>query len=215
MRLNGVALAAGGTFTQADLAAGRVSFLHDGGEAGGSFGVSLTDGIAPAQTATVTAAVNSHVDDAPVITSDGGHDVAAISIAENAKAVTHVTASDVDGGALAYSLAGGADAALFVIDPTSGVLAFKNAPDFEAPADAGHDNVYDVVIKVADGIGGSDTQSLSVSVTDVAGVTITGTTAQGPYRSRPHRRRPAAAHRRGRRYQRQRRQRPHRRRWRR
>jgi VCBS repeat-containing protein len=56
-----------GTFTQADLAAGLVSFAHDGGELDGSFSVSVSDGISPAVTATVTATVNPHVNDAPVL----------------------------------------------------------------------------------------------------------------------------------------------------
>ena len=64
-------------------------------------------------------------------------------------AVTTVTASDADPGAtLTYSIAGGADAAKFSIDATTGALSFVTAPDHETPADAGGNNVYDVVVQV-------------------------------------------------------------------
>src|SRR5207247_5600692 len=67
----------------------------------------------------------SGVNDAPVITSNGGGATAALSVAENSTAVTTVTSSDVDTGATAtYSIAGGADAALFTINSASGALAF-------------------------------------------------------------------------------------------
>ena len=35
-----------------------------------------------------------------------------------------------------WSLNGGADAALFEIDSSSGTLSFKTAPDYETPTDA-------------------------------------------------------------------------------
>ena len=55
-----------------------------------------------------------------------------------ATAVTTVTATDPDAGAtLTYSIIGGADAAKFTINATTGVLTFVAAPNFEAPTDAG------------------------------------------------------------------------------
>jgi VCBS repeat-containing protein len=105
--------------------------------------------------------------DAPVITSDGGNAGAALGIAENSTAVTTVTSHDVDSGATAsYAIAGGADAALFTIDTTTGALSFLSAPNYEAPADANADNVYDVVVQVSDGTA-TDSQALAVSVTNV------------------------------------------------
>ncbi len=106
------------------------------------------------------------VNDAPVITSDGGEATAALTVAENTTDVTTVTAGDVDGDALTYAITGGADAALFTIDPTTGALAFLAAPDFEAPADADGDNIYDVTVEVTDGTA-TDSQAISVTVTDV------------------------------------------------
>ena len=88
---------------------------------------------------------------------------------ENQTAVTTVTASDEDVPAdtLTFTITGGADAALFSVDPVSGVLTFVAAPDFESPTDANADGVYEVIVDVADGNGGVDTQTINVTVTDV------------------------------------------------
>jgi hypothetical protein len=58
------------------------------------------------------------------------------------------------------------DAALFNIDPLTGVLTFKTAPNFLAPADVGADNVYDVIVQASDGAA-ADTQAISVTITQV------------------------------------------------
>jgi Tol biopolymer transport system component len=104
---------------------------------------------------------------APIITSNGGGAAAMASVAENTTAVTMVTATDPDAGqTLSYSISGGADAAKFTIGATTGALSFVNAPNFEAPTDAGGNNIYDVIVQVTDGIGGTDTQAIAASVTD-------------------------------------------------
>ena len=103
---------------------------------------------------------------APIILSDGGQANAALSVAENTKLVTTVHASDADGPAATYSIVGGADAARFQIGSSSGALSFRAAPDYENPTDAGHANVYHVVVRASDGILGAD-QTLAVHVTDV------------------------------------------------
>lgn len=108
----------------------------------------------------------------PEIVSNGGGAIAAVSIDENQTGVTQVVASDADSPALAYSITGGADAALFTIDPDTGVLSFISAPDFEAPAGDG-DNQYEVVVTATDGAF-SDTQTLTVTVNNLVEV-ITGT----------------------------------------
>ncbi len=100
---------------------------------------------------------------APVITSNGGGLEAAFGIAEKQRAVTTVTALDADGHPLAYSI-GGADAALFEIDPVTGVLRFVATPLRANPLDAGHDNVYDLSVTADDGHGAQDTQALRVTV---------------------------------------------------
>lgn len=114
------------------------------------------------------------VNHAPVITSDGGGDSATLIVLENGTAVTTVKATDAEPGALKYAIAGGADAAAFAIDETTGALSFKAAPDYEAPHDTGPNNVYDVVVRATDALGLSDQQALAVAVGDVLGVTRTG-----------------------------------------
>ncbi|MCZ8260959.1 MAG: cadherin domain-containing protein, partial [Beijerinckiaceae bacterium] len=100
--------------------------------------------------------------EAPTITSS-----ATASAVENGTAVMTVTATDPDAGAtLGYTIVGGADSAKFTINPTTGVLTFVTAPNFEAPTDAGNNNVYDVQVQVADGLGGTVTQNIAVTVTN-------------------------------------------------
>src|SRR3546814_8531893 len=71
------------------------------------------------------------------------------------------------GQAVAFSIVVGADAALFAIDALTGELRFLAAPNFESPADADRDNVYQLIVAANDGNGGVDTQALSVTVNDV------------------------------------------------
>jgi Ca2+-binding RTX toxin-like protein len=111
----------------------------------------------------------------PVITSDGGGATASVLTLENETAVTTVTAMPDAGQMLSYSIIGGTDAALFGIDATTGALTFNTGPNFEAPTDAGGNNVYDVTVQASDGNGGIDTQAIAVTVQDVAGQTINGT----------------------------------------
>jgi len=104
----------------------------------------------------------------PVITSDGGDETAEIDVPEGEVAVTTVTASDPNPFDMPwFTIAGGADAALFGIDNWTGELVFLAAPDFEAPADADSDNVYEVTVEAGDGVY-YDTQALSITVEDVA-----------------------------------------------
>lgn len=116
---------------------------------------------------------------APVITTGGGAASATFSIAENATAVTTIAASDansVSGDKVTYAIGAGAgDGALFAIDATTGALTFKAGPDFEAPGDANRDNSYQVTVVATDARGLTDTQALTVRVTDVVGVTNNGT----------------------------------------
>jgi hypothetical protein len=122
------------------------------------------------QTIAVTVA---NVVEPVVITSSGGGAGGSVAVAENGTVVATVTATNRDGGTLTYAIAGGADAARFTIDARTGALAFVAAPNFEAPADAGANNVYDVVVSASNG-SSSDTQALAVTVGNVnEGVTIT------------------------------------------
>jgi hypothetical protein len=129
--------------------------------------VQVSDGLGGIDTQAIAVTI-TNANEAPNITSNGGAATAAISMSENATTVTTVAAADPDVGAvLTYSIAGGADAAKFAINASTGVLTFIAAPDFEAPADAGANNVYDVTVQVSDGLGGTDTQTIAVTITDL------------------------------------------------
>jgi hypothetical protein len=79
---------------------------------------------------TVTATLTLEAVAAPVISSDGGAATAAVSVAENATAVTTVVATDANtGDVVTYSISGGADSALFAIDSGTGALSFVAAPN--------------------------------------------------------------------------------------
>ena len=95
----------------------------------------------------------------PVFTSD-----ASASVVENQTVAYEAQATDADSDTLNYSLSG-TDAALFMIDPATGVVSFITAPDFENPGDAGGDNVYDITVTASDGTHSTD-QTVAITVTD-------------------------------------------------
>jgi alpha-tubulin suppressor-like RCC1 family protein len=92
-----------------------------------------------------------------------------VSRDEGASKLTGYTAvaTDSNNDSLTFSLSAGADKALFAIDATSGLLSFVTAPDFEQPADANLDNVYEVEVTVVDGKGGKSSQLVMVAVKNV------------------------------------------------
>ena len=134
---------------------GQFDYLAPGEYATDTFTYTAHDGTGDSNVATVTITITG-LNDAPVITSDGGGVAATISVNENTAAVTTVTATDMDLPAqpLSYSISGGVDAARFTLNPGTGALSFIAAPDFENPVDVGADNVYNVTIQVSDGNGG-------------------------------------------------------------
>ena len=89
------------------------------------------------------------------------------SVAENVKEVEIYTATDADASdTVTYSL-DGVDKDLFSVSGR-GVLAFKDAPDFETPGSSADpkSNVYNVTIVASDGTN-TDEHELVVTVTDV------------------------------------------------
>ena len=98
---------------------------------------------------------------APSITS-----AATYSIAENGTSVGTVVATDPESDPLTYAISGGADASRFLIEANTGALSFASAPDFEAPADVGTDNVYDLQVSVTDATN-TVAQDIAVTITDV------------------------------------------------
>ncbi|SFR10206.1 Calx-beta domain-containing protein [Poseidonocella sedimentorum] len=110
------------------------------------------------ETATLTVDVRG-VNDAPELDAAGP-----FTIDENTTEVGTLSASDVEGDGLTFSVIGGEDGDLFEIDATTGLLSFKTAPDFEAPS--GDDNSYEVQVQVSDGTLNDDT-FVFVNVADV------------------------------------------------
>lgn len=90
------------------------------------------------------------------------------SLPENDTGAALAEATDADNDPLTYAIAGtGADDAFFTIDPTTGDLTFLVAPDFEHPADANFDNLYEVDVEVDDQNSGPVSQTIRVTVTDI------------------------------------------------
>ena len=90
------------------------------------------------------------------------------TVQEGATVALDVNATDLNGETLTYIISGGADADLFEIDGGTGVVSFKEAPDFSAPDDAGGNNVYDVQVTVSDPGGLTDARDYAVTVTEDA-----------------------------------------------
>ncbi len=117
------------------------------------------------------------IDDAPVINLPGGGVTADVDVDENETSVTTVSATGVAGTTLTYTITGGADAGQFSLDPSTGVLLFNTAPDFENPTSSSGDNNYEVAVTVNDGIGGTDSQLITVIVGDVNEAPVVTTAA--------------------------------------
>ena len=104
--------------------------------------------------------VVTNVNEAPTVTGD-----AIVEYAENGTAaVATYTAADPESDSVTWSLTGD-DAEDFSVN-TDGALTFKMAPDFENPADAGRDNVYNVTVSASDG-SLSGTLAVTITVTDL------------------------------------------------
>ena len=81
--------------------------------------------------------------------------------------MTTVSATDIDVPAqtLTYGIVGGADAAKFTINSSTGVLSFITAPDFENPTDADLNNIYELTVQVSDEASPTRRRSPSPSAT--------------------------------------------------
>ena len=97
---------------------------------------------------------------APVFSSS-----ASASVAENQTSAITLVATDDQ--AISYSISG-TDSALFAVNTSTGVVAFVTAPDYESPSDSGANNVYNFTATATDTKGLATTQSVVISVTDVA-----------------------------------------------
>ena len=135
------------------------------------------DGDADSDTITVNITV-TNVDEDPELTG-----MESVRFAENTPTATAVGSTytatddeDASNGDVSLTLSG-ADAADFNI--TDGVLTFKESPNYEDPADAGTDNVYNITVVATDSDNQTDTMAVTVMVTNVDEVgTLTLSTVQ-------------------------------------
>ena len=123
-----------------------------------------TSGLTITQNITIT--VNPAPNAIPTFTG-----VTAFSVMENITTVGTVTATDSDeeDTITGYAVTGGADGTWFSVDPVSGELSFKAAPDFETPGDASGTNQYIVIVQVTSGADDralTADQTITVTVTD-------------------------------------------------
>lgn len=130
--------------------------------------VKATDGNGNVSTQTITVTVTNVDEVVPLISGPSGtagDAVSAASIPENASTVATLGASK----AVTWQIVGGEDAALFELDPATGSLSFKAAPDFEAPGDGSTagSNTYLVTVRATDSVGHTAEQTITVTVTDV------------------------------------------------
>ncbi|MEQ8752588.1 MAG: Ig-like domain-containing protein, partial [Coleofasciculus sp. G1-WW12-02] len=128
-----------------------------------SYDVEITadDGNGGNDSQSLTITVND-INESPTITSNSTP-----NLDENTTLVTTITATDPDGDIPTFSITGGSDSSLFTLDTNTGELNFNNPPNFESPLDADGNNSYDVEITADDGNGGTDIQSLTITVNDI------------------------------------------------
>jgi glucose/arabinose dehydrogenase len=92
---------------------------------------------------------------------------AAVTVQENASGIAYLaTATDADTANLTYTL-GGTDAALFSMNALTHEIRFNTAPNFEAPADNGANNVYNLALQVSDGIAAPVALNVAITVSNV------------------------------------------------
>ena len=134
----------------------------DGGDDGGN-----------TTTQKVMVTVTALNDNAPVFGSSSTPYVVKEGETATGYTASATDADDGTGGTLTYSLSGAYDNGHFSIDPSTGVLRFRSAPDHEDPLDTSTlnsgvagDNVYEVQVQASDGVT-TVTQDIEVTVDNV------------------------------------------------
>ena len=120
-----------------------------------SFKATATDTAGNEATQDVTITISDVDDEAPVFTSS-----ASASVAENQTSALTLVASDVDSAVVTYSISDD-DNESFDIDPSSGVVTFETAPDFETK------DTYSFKATATDTAGNEATQDVTIEITDL------------------------------------------------
>ena len=147
---------------------GSGGYWYGSGGGGGSYnsGSSQTN-VAASNNATgfVTITLASTPDTTPpTFTSSSSFSVSE-NIATSATAAT-IRVSE----SATVTISSGADAARFNIsrsETDTAIIKFNVSPDFEAPADVGGNNVYEITLTATDAAANAGTQSITITVTDV------------------------------------------------
>jgi len=147
---------------------GGANARHAPGGGGGSFnsGTNQINIISSALTnGSVTIELLATPDTTPPTFTSSSSFSAAENIATSATAAT-IRISE----SATVTISSGADAARFNIsrsDTDTAIIKFNVSPDFEAPADVGGNNVYDITLTATDAAANAGTQSITITVTDV------------------------------------------------
>ncbi len=129
--------------------------------------------------------------DAPDSTAPTFTSSSTFSAAENI--ATSATAATIRiSESATVTISSGADAARFNIsrsETNTAIIKFNASPDFEAPADVGGNNVYEITLTATDAAANAGTQSITITVTDVVdtssfnSLTLAGSATTATYRT--------------------------------
>ncbi len=131
-----------------------------------TFTVGASDGI-DTTTKEITVNIQNVTDTlAPVITT-----MPSVTVDENQHYAIDIDAVDVNGNTITYSIEAGDDADSFDIDPATGIVTFKNAPDYETKKSY-------VFTAAAANSEGSTTKRITISINDLDGKSLVFKTGQ-------------------------------------
>ena len=119
---------------------------------------------------------NTHKQTITVVVSDVNENLSfrspnRVLVEELNTAVVVLKTNDPENIRTTFNITGGADEALFSLDPNTGELTFVSAPDFDNPGDSDGDNQYAVSVSAFDGAN-TITQNLTVIVHRKIGVDL-------------------------------------------
>ena len=66
-----------------------------------------------------------------------------------------------------FSIVGGADQSSVSINPSTGLITFNSAPDFDSLNDADGNGIYEVIVQASDAVGYTVTQTINITVLEV------------------------------------------------
>ena len=147
-----------------------------GGGGGGGLAFNGTNGAGGAGGSGIVIVRYTPDTTAPTFTSSSSFS-AAENIATSANAATIQVSESAT-----VTISAGSDAALFNIitsDSVTAFIRFKASPNFEAPADVGGNNVYEITLTATDTAANAGTQSITITVTDVVDTSAFNSLALG------------------------------------